>query len=292
MSKRNGGNRRFRGDVDQGRARSIACAARAMGHRVAPSAPLLAWLALFVTTGWLAAPSAPAQPEMLVAVVKEQKSADRDAKGVQERIDKVDDETEKLLTQYRQLKTETESFDAYSAQLSTQIKSQLEEIERTNAEMAEIETTTREVLPMMQNMLDTLARFVDLDVPFLLDERLKRVATMKEMMTRADVSVSEKYRRIVEAYVVEMEYGRTIESYEDKLGGGDDRTVQLLRIGRVTLLYQTMDGKETGYWDAGKKSWVVDNDYTHAFREGTSVAKKLGAPDILIAPIPAPKEDS
>ena len=198
---------------------------------------------------------------MLVAVVEEQSAADRDAKNAQERIDQVDDETEKLLGEYRQLKTETESFDAYSAQLATQIKSQAEEIERTNAELAEIETTTREVLPLMQNMLDTLARFVDLDVPFLLDERSKRVARLKEMMTRADVSVSEKYRRIVEAYVVEMEYGRTIEAYEDKLGGGDDRTVQLLRIGRVSLLYQTMDGKETGYWDADKKAWVVNNDY-------------------------------
>ena len=60
----------------------------------------------------------------------------------------------------------------------------------------------------------------------------------------------------------------------------------------MSLLYQTMDGKETGYWDADKKAWVVDNDYAHAFKEGTHVAKKLGAPDILIAPIPAPKEDS
>jgi hypothetical protein len=255
-------------------------------------APLLAGLALLVPVGWLAASTAPARAEELVAVVKEQSAADRDAKNVQDRIDQIDDETEKLLGEYRQLTTETESFDAYSAQLTTQIKSQLEEIERTNAEMAEIETTTREVLPLMQKMLDTLARFVDLDVPFLIDERSTRVATLKQMMTRADVSVSEKYRRIVEAYVVEMEYGRTIEAYEGKLGGGDDRTVQLLRIGRVSLLYQTMDGKETGYWDADKKSWVVDDDYLHAFREGTHVAKKLGAPDILIAPIPAPKEDS
>ena len=57
-------------------------------------------------------------------------------------------------------------------------------------------------------------------------------------------------------------------------------------------MYQTMDGKETGYWDADKKAWVVDNHYQHAFREGVHVAKKLGAPDILHAPIPAPKEDS
>jgi hypothetical protein len=282
------------------------------------AAPALVWLSLLTPAGWLAAPTAQAQARakapaqaqakptvqptvqpkaqapnpIFVAAVEEQKAADSDAKNVQNRIDQIDDETARLLGEYRQYKSETESFDAYSKQLATQIQSQVDEIARTNAEMAEIETTTREVLPMMQNMLDTLARFVELDVPFLLNERSKRVATLKEMMTRADVSVSEKYRRIVEAYVVEMEYGRTIEAYEDKLGGGDERTVQLLRIGRVTLLYQTMDGKETGYWDNDKKAWVVNNDYQHAFREGVHVAKKMGAPDILLAPIQAPKEDS
>jgi len=290
VSKRNCGVGRLGGGVRGRRTRSLLRAA-----------PLLAWLALLVPAGALAAPPipapakgapAPAPNPFLVAAVEEQKAADSDAKNVQRRIDQIDDETEKLLGQYRTYKSETESFDAYSKQLATQIQSQAEEIARTNAEMAEIETTTREVLPMMQNMLDTLARFVELDVPFLLAERSKRVAGLKEMMTRADVSVSEKYRRIVEAYVVEMEYGRTIEAYEDKLGGGDDRTVQLLRIGRVSLLYQTMDGKETGYWDADKKGWVVNNDYQHAFREGVHVAKKMGAPDILLAPVQAPKEDS
>ncbi len=256
----------------------------------APS--LLAWLALLAPAGWLLVPLARGETQELVAVVEEQSAADRDAQKVQEHIDQLDDETEKLLAQYRQLTAETESFTAYSTQLATQVQSQLDEMENTNRELAEIETTTREVMPLMQKMLDTLDRFVVLDVPFLLEERSKRVATLKEMMSRADVSVSEKYRRIVEAYVVEMEYGRTIEAYEGKLAGTDERTVQLLRVGRVSLLYQTMDGKETGYWDVDKKAWVVDNHYAHAFREGTHVAKKLGAPDILFAPIPAAKEDS
>ena len=80
-------------------------------------------------------------------------------------------------------------------------------------------------------------------------------------MDRADVTISEKYRRIVEAYQVEMDYGRTIEAYEGELAseGGDPRTVQFLRVGRVTLLYQTLDGRETGYWDADRKAWVVDD---------------------------------
>ena len=87
----------------------------------------------------------------------------------------------------------------------------------------------------MQKMLDTLEQFVALDVPFLLEERSEpRRELLEEMMARADVTLSEKYRRIVEAYQVEMDYGRTIEAYEGKLGDGDDaRTVQFLRVGRV-----------------------------------------------------------
>jgi hypothetical protein len=159
-------------------------------------------------------------------------------------------------------------------------------------QLAEIETTSREVLPLMQNMLDTLEQFVALDVPFLREERTHRVATLREMMGRADVAISEKYRRIVEAYQVEMDYGRTIEAYEGQLDGtgGDTRTVQFLRVGRVTLLYQTLDGNETGYWDAAGKQWVVANEYAHGFEEGVAVAKKARAPEMLIVPVPAPSE--
>jgi hypothetical protein len=143
----------------------------------------------------------------------------------------------------------------------------------------------------MQRMLATLARFVDLDTPFLLEERRKRIATLEATMARADVTLSEKYRRIVEAYQVEMDYGRTLEAYEAKLGDGDDaRTVQFLRVGRVALLYQTLDARETGYWDADKKNWVIDDDYQHGFKEGIAVARKLRAPEMLVVPIPAPRE--
>ena len=115
--------------------------------------------------------------------------------------------------------------------------------------------------------------------------------SLEEMMNRADVSISEKYRRIVEAYQVEMDYGRTLETYEAKLGvGSEDRTARFLRIGRVSLLYQTLDGRETGYWDSQAHRWVVDNDYAHPFKQGVAVAQKLSAPEMLLAPVPAPVE--
>jgi hypothetical protein len=111
------------------------------------------------------------------------------------------------------------------------------------------------------------------------------------MMSRADVSVSEKYRRIIEAYQIETEYGHTLEAYQGDLEEGDEvRTVRFLRIGRVALLYQTMDGEETGYWDANRKAWVVDDSYRSAVKHGFEVADKVGAPDLLRAPVPAPAE--
>ena len=244
--------------------------------------------------------AAPAQPpppstveltKKLDAVVGEQIAAQKDAQASQQRVDQIDDETDKILAEFRKATTEAESFTNYANQLETQIDSQVEEINLINGELADIETTARDVLPLMQQMLTTLEQFVQLDLPFLAEERAKRLESLKEMMSRADVAISEKYRRIIEAYQIEMEYGRTIEAYEGKESAAENaRTVNFLRLGRVSLLYQTLDGKETGYWDMEKKGWVVDNDYRHAFIKGISVAKKLGAPDLLHAPVPAPKE--
>ena len=239
-----------------------------------------------------AAPVAPAATgptiEMIVA---EQTSADADAGAAQGRVNELDDETQKLLGAYRTAVGETESIKAYAEKLQTQVESQREDIASIERQLADVETTAREVLPLTQKMLDTLKNFVELDVPFLIEERRNRIAKLEKEMDRADVALSEKFRRVVEAYQIEMEYGRTIDAYDGRLGdGADARTVQFLRVGRTALMYQTLDGNETGYWDLDKKSWVIDNDYRQAFKHGLGVAKKLTAPDLIEVPVHAPKE--
>ena len=236
-------------------------------------------------------PTPPAQ--FLAAAVDEQARADKEAVSSQERVSELDDETQKLLAQYRTALGEKESIEAYSEQLKVQVQSQLEDIASIERQLDEVETTAREVVPLTQKMLDTLGAFVELDVPFLIEERRNRVKTLKEVMDRADVTLSEKYRRVVEAYQIEMEYGRTLEAYDGHLGEGDGaRTVSFLRVGRVALLYQTLDGNETGYWDADSRSWAVNDDYRRAFEHGVGVAKKLTAPDLIRVPVHAPKESA
>jgi hypothetical protein len=192
---------------------------------------------------------------------------------------------------YAQAMADTDSLERYTAQLQEQVDSQQEEMASIERQLLEIETTNREVQPLMQQMVDTLARFVELDVPFLLEERTNRVQGLKDMMARADVTVAEKYRSILEAYQIELEYGRTLEAYEGRLGTGPDaRTVEFVQLGRVSLMYRTLDGAETGYWDANEKNWVVDDSYAEAVEEALRVARGDGAPELLTVPVPAPQE--
>jgi hypothetical protein len=241
---------------------------------------------LFV--GW--ALSAHATPALVQNSVNEQGAANRAAAASQAKINTLDDETQGMLGDYRAALREAESLRRYNEQLELQIKSQNEEIVSIQEQIAEIERTNREIYPLMQRMVETMDQFVKLDLPFLLEERTKRIGTLRETMNRADVSTAEKYRRILEAYTIEMEYGRTLEAYEGKLGEGEEaRTVSFLRIGRTALMYQTLDGDETGYWDIDKKGWVEDNGYEDHVTSALKIARKATAPDLLIAPVRAPE---
>jgi hypothetical protein len=228
-----------------------------------------------------------AQAGTVDAVIAEQVKTEEAAKNSQKKVAQLDEEASRMLAEYRQMLAESQSLKSYNQQLEVQVASQQTEVDTITRQLVEIETTSREVQPMMQRMVATLADFVKLDMPFLPEERTARVAQLQDLMTRADISVSEKYRRIVEAYQIEIEFGRTIEAYQGKVG---DKTVDFLRAGRVALLYQTLDGNETGYWDADGKQWRQDSAYRDALKSGLKVAKKQAAPDFITVAVHAPKE--
>lgn len=202
----------------------------------------------------------------------------------QKRVDALAEQGRDLSEDYRTTLRESEGLKLYLTQLRAQLDSQQEEMQVIREESAQLDRTNIEIQPLMGRMLGSLEQFVELDVPFLKADRVMRVAKLNEMMPRADVTVSEKYRRIVEAYQIEMEYGRTIEAYKGVLG---DKEVEFLRVGRVGLFYQTPDSGETGYWDVDKKAWAVDNGYAEGVREGLKVALKQASPNLLIVPIQA-----
>jgi hypothetical protein len=216
-----------------------------------------------------------------------QVNTDIAAQKSQEKIDNLSDETTDMLAEYRDVLKQTQSLKSYNDQLQSLVNSQQEEMASISEQLNNIETTQHDIVPLMLKMIDVLQQFVSLDVPFLKQERQTRLEALTAMMGRADVSLAEKYRRIMEAYQVETEYGRTIEAYQADLEDGETKkTVDFLRIGRVSLYYLTLDGKEAGMWDNDKKQWVtLSDDYIQAITDGLKVAKKQLPPDLLVLPV-------
>ncbi len=218
----------------------------------------------------------------------EKARTDASAKS-QEKVDGLDEQRGKLFAAYKEASAKLESARTYNEQLREMIASQQEETLSLNRQLEEIDATSRGVMPMMKEMVDSLEQFVALDLPFLTTERAERIEKIKEKMRSAGVSVSEKYRIILEAYGIENEYGRTIEAYRDKLPDG--RVVDFLRIGRIGLYYRTLSGDECGMWDKAGRTWaMLDSGYDAGIKEGIKVAKKQSAPTILELPVPTAKE--
>lgn len=240
---------------------------------------MLTMSAIAVGLGVVEYPAAAAQLKDVTDA--SQQNLDKQAAS-QKRVDNLADQKIDIADRYRSTLRDSQSLRLYVQQLKQQIASQHEEMTAIAEETRGLERTSVEILPLMQKMLDTLDQFVALDVPFQLSNRKDRLEKLKEMMPRADVTVSEKYRKIIEAYQVEVDYGRTIEAYQGPLNG---KTVDFLRVGRISLMYQTSDGKETGYWDNTKRQWVVDNHYSDGVAEGLKVAKKQTSPDLLRIPV-------
>ena len=254
-----------------------------MNHRtLVASVATLAALGFGVST-------AVASPAAVNTAVKAQVQAERNARSSQRQIDRLDDQTKDAIAEYRATIAESESLKRYISQLAGQVRSQDEELVSLQQQLDEIENTNREVLPMMDRMVTTLGKFIEADVPFLPNERADRLGDLETLMLRADVTTAEKYRRILESYQTEMEYGRNIESYTGLLGG-TEREVEFLRVGRVALMYQTRDGGETGYWDNDARQWVQAPDMERSVAEGLRIARKQAPPNLLILPIRAPQE--
>ncbi len=213
------------------------------------------------------------------------------AKRSQAKIDALTEETRKLLGEYKTVLKEIEGLRVYNRQLEKQISSQEAEMAKLANSIDQVTLIERQITPLMLRMIDGLEQFVELDLPFLQDERAGRIDNLREMMDRADVAVSEKFSQILRAYQIENEYGRTMEAYGDTINvAGVDLKADVLKVGRVALVYQTPDGASTGRWDAKAGQWVeLGDEYTTPVRNGIRMARKQLSVEMLTMPVAAPE---
>jgi len=223
--------------------------------------------------------------------IETQAASQQASAEVQRRINELDDQTREMLNEYRQTMSQVADLEAYNQQLERLVATQNVEVANFERQFQEIETTKRQILPLIIRMLEVLEEFVAVDVPFLPEERNLRIEELKKLMERPDVLTSEKYRRVSEAYQIELDYGHTIEAYEGEIDvGGETRTVAFLRYGRLGLYYMTLDGRTIGFWDTERDAWVeLDEEYRSSLDTALRIARKQLPPDLTRLPVPAPE---
>jgi len=243
--------------------------------------------ALLVAGALAATPVLAQDDEVLKPVVDEAAKINESAAKSQEKINGITDQIDSKLQQFKTLMKEIEGLEVYNTQLRKQINNQEQEMADLNAAIDEVSVVERQITPLMMRMIDGLEQFVALDVPFLPEERANRFADLRAMMDRADVDASEKSRRVMEAYQVEMDYGRTMEAYSGIHSiNGQERDVEFLRLGRTALIYQTRDASMQGVWNKQTRQWEeLDSSYRTQITKGLRMAKKQLAPDLLMLPV-------
>jgi hypothetical protein len=223
----------------------------------------------------------------LEPAVKKATEINQSAAKSQQKINSITDQIDNKLQQFKAINKETTGLNVYNGQLQKQIDNQLQEMADLNASIDGVSIIERQITPLMLRMITGLAQFVELDVPFLAQERNNRVVELQAMMDRADIAPSEKFRRVMEAYQVEMDYGRTLEAYSGlHIIDGQERDVDFLRVGRTALIYQTRDASLQGAWNKQTRQWqALSSSYRTQVTKGLRMAKKQLAPDLLMLPI-------
>ncbi len=246
--------------------------------------PIVSAAALLFQTGWTQEPQA-----LLDTTVREQAQSDSDAARSQLRISQLADETTELLGEYRLVLQQLDRVRIYNDNLAALVADQEAEAADIRQQLDDFTDTEQGIVPLMFSMINALEQFVELDMPFQLDERVDRVRRLRDNMNSAEITISEKYRQIMDAYLVETDYGRTVEAYIDTLEiEGASTQVDILRVGRVVLAYQTPDRTATGYYDLDTRSWEpLPDDYRAAVTQGLRIARRQAAPDLLRLPVHA-----
>jgi hypothetical protein len=234
----------------------------------------------------------PALAQDLGSTLQTARQTVQDTEKSQGRIDQLDGQTQSLLSDYRANLKQLEQLNRYNASQQRQIAAQQRELESLRKDIDNISGLQRSVQPLMEDMLAALERFVEADMPFLADERRDRIARLRGIMEDPERSAAQRYRLIVEAYQIENEYGRTIESYRGsvELDGNRYENAEFLRLGRMALIVRTDDDSVLKRFDLASRAWVdLDRSFLPHVKTGLRIAREQIPPDLMIVPVTAPQ---
>jgi hypothetical protein len=205
----------------------------------------------------------------------------------QNKIDNIYGQTQELLAEYRNTVDEADVLSGYNDHVQLMVDDQTANIKSLQKQIAGIDKTKQGVVPLMYKMIDTLDTFVDLDVPMNIDARKERIAGLRDVMGDSDVSVSEQFRLVLEAYEIEAGYGSIFGVYQAELDLGDRKiTADFVHMGRISFVAQSLDMKNAWVWNNEKRGWdALGDQYLKPVTDAIQMARKQLPIDLAKLPV-------
>lgn len=230
---------------------------------------------------------ASAQDTSLSQLQAEQTQTNRANAASQERIDSLFEQSSELLGEYRSVVAEFEALRLYNNHVQRLVDDQNATLDSLQSQIDGIEETRQGVVPLMYKMIDSLSEFVQLDIPIHREQRERRVERLRELMVRSEVTDSEKFRQLIEAYQIEMDYGVGLISYQGTLNfEGQDIAVDYLHVGRIAFLAQSLDMRNAWVWDNDSRSWGrVEDNFLSPLTQAIRMSRRQTAFDVVRLPI-------
>lgn len=229
----------------------------------------------------------PASAQLKQAISAGEQATKR-AEQIQDQINQLDDKRNDLEGEYRSMLQRLDAAKLFAAQQKRVVASQEEELASLEDQLGRVDEITAQMTPMMLDMITDLETFVAADMPFRLDERQLRLEQLNTAMDSADVAPAERYRLIVEAYQAEMEYGRTINTFEGTITNeaGESIAVQMFQYGRVALVYYNPANGDVARWNRNTRAWeALPAKYRRPIQDAIRIAEGTKQTDILKAPV-------
>ncbi|MCG9561196.1 DUF3450 domain-containing protein [Vibrio chagasii] len=203
-------------------------------------------------------------------------------------IDKSSQATLMLQAEIERLQEEVKNLEIYHDHLAALVESQNKEAQSIEEQIEEIKYTRQGVVPLMYKMIDELEVLIAEDVPISESPRLERVERLKSMMVRADVSDAEKYRRILDAYQIEVDYGIKLNSYTSHVTFNEDTSIEvdILHLGRISLIARTLTGTQYWSWNQTQGEWQeLDSSMKAEIDKAFDIARQQAAPSLITLPV-------
>lgn len=235
--------------------------------------------------------ASPPKDTVLRDIVETGVETQQQALASQQRIDKAAQEAAELAARYKSVLKEIDGLKSYNAQLERQLANQRAEMAALAGSADRVVEMERQLVPLMNRMVESLGQFIDLDLPFRHAERRAVVARLRALLERADAPVSEKFRAVIAAYEAETSYSRAFTTYDGSLPvNGKVQPVHFLQVGRLAFLFQTRDGTTSGLWNPQTRQWdLLDPRFGRGIAEGVRVARhEVTAERLLPIPLRVP----